>query len=199
MSSEMRQFDTGATRNTDKGKLDYEGFLHPSVLKRYAEYLAKHQVQADGKVRDSDNWQKGIPKNVYIKSLFRHFMDFWSMHRAKNVPFETEKFEEAICAVIFNAMGYLFEELNCKVDEECSEPLAAREEIVVGKNRCVPTGKPVRWVTLGFESLDFGEGFYWLHGNGELCIKKTYSSYVHEKTAQEYPVYWDSNTEVRRA
>jgi hypothetical protein len=109
MSSEMRKFDTGATRNTDKGKLDYEGFLHPSVLKRYAEYLAKHQVQADGKLRDSDNWQNGIPKDVYIKSLFRHFMEMWAVHRGKVTL--TDDFEESVCAVMFNAMGYLFEHL----------------------------------------------------------------------------------------
>jgi hypothetical protein len=105
----IRTFSTGATRNTSVNKIDYEGFLHPSVLKRYAQYLAKHQLQADGKRRESDNWQKGIPKNVYMKSLWRHFMDMWSAHRGENVT--NEELEESICAVLFNAMGYLFEHL----------------------------------------------------------------------------------------
>ena len=108
MESSMRQFDTGATRNVDSNKLDYEGFLSPSVLKRYAEYLNKHRVQADGQIRDSDNWQKGIPMEVYMKSMWRHFHDMWSQHRG--IITEND-LEESICAVIFNASGYLFEKL----------------------------------------------------------------------------------------
>ena len=54
----MRTFDTGATRDSDNDKLDYEGFLSPLVLRRYAEYLHKHRKQSDGKIRTSDNWQK---------------------------------------------------------------------------------------------------------------------------------------------
>ena len=33
----MRTFATGATRDTEVEKLDYEGFLSPVVLKAYAE------------------------------------------------------------------------------------------------------------------------------------------------------------------
>jgi len=32
----MRQFESGATRDTEDGKLDYEGFLSPAVLLRFA-------------------------------------------------------------------------------------------------------------------------------------------------------------------
>ena len=102
----MREFDTGATRDTDTNKLDYEGFLSPLVLERYAQYLNKHRVQADGKLRDSDNWQKGIPIKVYMKSKWRHFMDTWLWYRVKPVG---ANIEESLCAVIFNAQGYLFE------------------------------------------------------------------------------------------
>ncbi len=103
----MRTFGTGATRNTDVNKLDYEGFLSPTVLKRYAEYLNKHRVQADGNIRESDNWQKGIPKDVYMKSAFRHFMDVWSCHRGVG----SADLEESLCATLFNLMGYLHEVL----------------------------------------------------------------------------------------
>jgi len=37
----VRTFDTGATRDTEDGKLDYEGFLSGRVLKRYAEYMIR--------------------------------------------------------------------------------------------------------------------------------------------------------------
>ena len=64
--NEMREFETGATRDTNDGKLDFEGFLSPLALVRYAEYMNKNRIQADGKVRASDNWQKGIPREVYM-------------------------------------------------------------------------------------------------------------------------------------
>ena len=106
--SKIRQFKTGATRDTDLNKPDYEGFLSPLVIQRYGEYMSKHRVQSDGGLRDSDNWQKGIPKDAYMKSLFRHFMDLWSEHRG----FEgRDGSEEALCAIMFNAMGYLHETL----------------------------------------------------------------------------------------
>lgn len=103
----MRQFETGATRDTDEGKLDYEGFLSPAVLERYAQYMHKNRIQADGSLRDSDNWQKGIPKDAYMKSMFRHFMEVWMNHRGLT---ETDM-KESLCALMFNVMGYLHEEL----------------------------------------------------------------------------------------
>jgi hypothetical protein len=105
----MREFETGATRDNDANKLDYDGFLSPLVLKRYAEYLHKHRVQADGKIRASDNWQKGIPLSAYMKSLWRHFMDVWTRHHYPSVKFPDMELQEALCAVIFNASGYLHE------------------------------------------------------------------------------------------
>ena len=106
-----RNFETGAYRDTDEGKYDYEGFLSPLVLERYAEYMNKHRTQSNGELRDSDNWQKGIPKLVYIKSGWRHFMDWWMEHRKITT---NEGLEEALCALLFNVMGYLHEVLKEK-------------------------------------------------------------------------------------
>lgn len=108
---EMRQFDTGATRNTDTDKFDYEGFFSPLVLARRAEYMHKHRKQADGKLRDSANWQKGIPLDAYMKSAWRHFFEWWAIHRNVGVP---DMLEDAICALMFNAEGYLHELLKKK-------------------------------------------------------------------------------------
>lgn len=100
----IRTFDTGATRDTDENKLDFEGFLSPLALERYAQYMHKHRRQSDGGMRDSDNWQKGIPLDAYMKSGWRHFRDWWREHRG----YDTEDgIEESLCALIFNAMGYL--------------------------------------------------------------------------------------------
>ena len=104
----MREFTTGATRNNDEGKFDYEGFLSPAVIDRFAEYMHKHRVQADGKLRDSDNWQKGMPRDAYMKSGYRHFMDWWKEHRGIE---SREGLEEALCALLFNVQGYLHEVL----------------------------------------------------------------------------------------
>ena len=103
---DIRKFNTGATRDIDKDKLDYEGFISPIVLKRYAEYMNKHRIQSNGKLRESDNWQKGIPKNAYMKSLLRHVMDLWLEHRGYK---SRDGIEDALCGIIFNSMGYLFE------------------------------------------------------------------------------------------
>ena len=104
----MRTFKTGATRDYDAEKYDYEGFLSPLVMRRYAEYMHKHRKQADGQVRDSDNWQKGIPFSQYMKSAARHFMEMWTLHRSDGLKVEME---EALCALLFNVMGYLHEQL----------------------------------------------------------------------------------------
>jgi len=109
----IRTFTTGANRDTSKGKLDYEGFLSPTVLKRYAEYMDKNTHLSNGDIRTSDNWQKGIPFDVYMKSMFRHFMEVWSLHRRHMMePFMPEdgnNRNEALCALMFNVMGYLHE------------------------------------------------------------------------------------------
>jgi hypothetical protein len=102
----MRVFDTGATRDTDVGKLKYEGFLSPAVLRRYSEFMHKHRVQADGALRAPDNWTKGIPLEAYQDSLVRHVMDAWYEWRVNG-----KVDQELLCAIMFNAMGMLHEEL----------------------------------------------------------------------------------------
>lgn len=110
---EVRQFTTGATRNLDNNKLDYEGFLSPLAVHAFARYMHKHRKQKDGTLRASDNWQKGIPDDVYVKSAFRHFMDVWSMHHGIDMisPDDGEPvtMEDALCALLFNVQGMLHE------------------------------------------------------------------------------------------
>lgn len=104
----IRVFPSGATRDTAEDKLDFEGFLCPRVLTAYAEYMHKNRAQSDGTLRDSDNWQKGIPQNAYMKSMFRHFMDVWKNHRG----LETKEDEITnLCALLFNVSGMLHEKL----------------------------------------------------------------------------------------
>jgi hypothetical protein len=114
----IRQFNTGATRDTDEGKYDYEGFLSPLVIQRFAQYMNKHRKQSNGELRDSDNWQKGIPKDAYMKSAWRHFIDWWMEHRGH---LSREGIEDALCALLFNVQGYLHEYLKEQKEEQHHE------------------------------------------------------------------------------
>lgn len=106
----MRTFDTGATRSPLANKPQYEGYLNPLVIKRFGEYMLKHQTQADGQRRDADNWQKGIPPESLMDSAWRHFEDVWLHHRGYPDA-AVEPLEEALCAVMFNMMAMLLREL----------------------------------------------------------------------------------------
>ena len=113
----IRKFETGATRDVDQDKLDFEGFESPLVTKRFAQYMHLHRKQADGSLRGSDNWQKGIPKEAYVKSLVRHVEDVklhWDGYEEEAVD---KEFESALCATLFNVQGLLFEVLKEKRGE----------------------------------------------------------------------------------
>lgn len=101
----VRQFSTRATRDDLSSKPDYEGYLSPLVIERFGRYMLGHQTCADGSQRASDNWQLGIPKDEYIKSLLRHVLAVWLAHRRGEVD------EDAWCAILFNSQGYLYESL----------------------------------------------------------------------------------------
>jgi hypothetical protein len=107
----IRTFATGATRDGDTSKPDYEGFQSPLVNKRFGQYMHQHRIQADGSLRSSDNWQKGIPFEQYVKSLVRHIEDLRLHH--DNFPEEAvdKDIENVLSAIIFNASGALFETL----------------------------------------------------------------------------------------
>ena len=107
----MREFSTGATRNLADNKLDFEGFLSPLALEEFAKYMHKNRVQEDGKLRDSDNWQKGIPIDAYMKSMYRHFFDTWKTHRGLETP---EDQISNLCGLMFNVQGMLHELLKIK-------------------------------------------------------------------------------------
>ena len=125
----VRQFSTGATRNLDHNKLDYEGFNCPMAQRAFAEYMHGHRKQADGTIRDSDNWQRGMDFDVYAKSLVRHVHDLHCLHRGWTIPRpedgqpmtpDDEHKLELLCAIWFNVQGYIHELLKAKVKCESS-------------------------------------------------------------------------------
>lgn len=116
----MQTFKSGAIRDSDDDKLDYEGFLSPLILRRYAEYLHKHRNLPDGSTRSSDNWQKGMPRSKYIKSLLRHVFDVWLHHRGLS-EFAVETLEDSLYGALFNLTGYALENEKAKLGRETPE------------------------------------------------------------------------------
>lgn len=115
-TGEVRTFAGGATRDTDMDKPSYVKALSPAVLRRYVEYLGKHRIQSDGGLRDWDNWKKGIPQDVYLDGLGRHFVAVWLLlqeHSASD-NHGPVTLEDSLCGIIFNAQGILYETLKQK-------------------------------------------------------------------------------------
>lgn len=108
----VRTFETGAIRNLDQNKPDYEGFLSPLAIEAFGKYMHHHRKLPDGSMRSADNWQKGMPKDTYMKSGWRHFFHWWALHRGLPAVDETGRavgLEEMLCALWFNVQGYLHE------------------------------------------------------------------------------------------
>jgi len=116
----IRQFETGATRDLDENKLDFEACNCPLVEERFAEFMLACSYLPDGTRRSDDNWQLGIPITSYMKSMMRHIHDVWKLHRGYKVfDRKTKKpvdMEIALCALRFNVNGYLHEVLKKKSD-----------------------------------------------------------------------------------
>jgi hypothetical protein len=111
MKKAIRVFESGATRNLDDDKNEYDGFLSPLVIEAFGEYMTKHRLQKDGSIRPSDNWQKGMPLRVYMSSGWRHFLDWWKEDRGLS---SRDGLVDALCGLLFNVQGYLHEYLKNK-------------------------------------------------------------------------------------
>ena len=110
----VRRFESGATRSGGV-KLEYTRFFDARVNKRLAEYMHKHREQADGTLREPDNWKKGIDKESYVASLARHEKDteLWLQGYPEEM---TETIEDSLLAIMFNAHGMLYEILKEKTE-----------------------------------------------------------------------------------
>lgn len=127
LKGNVRTFQTGATRDTDDGKIDLEGFLNPAAVEAFGLYMHYNRVQSDGTLRDSDNWQRGIPNDQYVKSLWRHFLSVWKWNRGYPIR---EGIVFALCGVLFNAFGILANILK-------ENPKAAVEAVAVQPSKLV--------------------------------------------------------------
>ena len=151
----IRQFESGATRDSEDSKNDYEGFLHPLIIQAFGDYMTRHRKQSDGKLRDSDNWQKMFGekhKDVCIKSMWRHFLDLWLFHRGYE---GRDNIEDALAGIIFNAQAYWLKILNDKensshnkkqIKTSCTKrdisPKKISKKIKIRKDKEVPNYSP---------------------------------------------------------
>lgn len=115
----LRDFESGAIRSADATRDDSEAYLSPLVIDRFNEYMTKHRHLADGRVRDGDNWQKGMPLATYMKGGWRHFLHWWTRHRGHPMrdPMAGRDIEEDLCALLFNVQGYLHETIKKRLKE----------------------------------------------------------------------------------
>lgn len=105
-SARIREYPTGATRNSTEGKHDYASFLSPIVIEAYGRYMHRHRLQADGTLRAGSSWKKGFGDDHYsvcLESLVRHALDLWLLHDGFHAR---ETIDDAICGTLFNAMAY---------------------------------------------------------------------------------------------
>lgn len=111
-NQQVETYETGATRSKET-TFDPEGFINPAALVLYCEYMQRHRVQADGGLRDSDNWQKGMPTSRAIRSLLRHTLDAWLILRGHEPKSDDcVSLTDAVCGVLFNAFLILTNEVN---------------------------------------------------------------------------------------
>lgn len=135
----VRAFASGATRDTDTSKLDFEGFLSPLVLQAFGAYMNFNRTLNNGDTRDSDSWQKGMPPEVYIKSGFRHFFDMWKFQRGLSIK---EGIVWAACGLLFNVQGYLHDFL--KANPDAVEKALAANEVLRAQRWGKTAKKPKR-------------------------------------------------------
>jgi hypothetical protein len=105
----VRHFKSGATRDDDDGKPEPWGFTSALVEKVFSDYMQGHRKQADGVMRESDNWKKGIPLDVYWHALSRHVLDFRLLWEKFPEESRTPDILDALCAVRFNVDGLIHE------------------------------------------------------------------------------------------
>lgn len=102
----MRNFDTGAVRDSEEEKEDYIETISWTALKRHAQYMTKKKSRYG-----AGNFKKGIPIDSYERSMVRHIQKYFE-NKYEGGTVETE--EDHLAAIVFNAFGIMHEEGRAK-------------------------------------------------------------------------------------
>jgi hypothetical protein len=105
---EIRTFRSGATRDQNSDKYDTDGFESPLVQLAYAEFMHANRKQPDGTMRAGDNWTRGIPRQAYLESGDRHWLDV-RLHMHGHGAKAREDLLTALLAMRFNVNGLIHE------------------------------------------------------------------------------------------
>lgn len=105
----MRRFETGANRDQNTTKVNYMGHISPLVTHEYGKYMHACRALPDGSFRDAENWKLGMPINVWLESLVRHMEDVKLIADGYPDVATTPDMKKALCAVLFNAQGLLYQ------------------------------------------------------------------------------------------
>lgn len=97
----IRQFKTGAIRDSLDGKEDYIETISWTAFKRYAQYMTSKKEKYG-----SGNFKKGIPIESYEGSLVRHLQKYLA-NKYENG--QTEVNEDHLSAMVFNIFGIMHE------------------------------------------------------------------------------------------
>jgi hypothetical protein len=108
-------FASGAYRDSDADKVDFESHLSPYAEEVAARYMHEHRLLPDGSRRAPDNWKMGISLDSYIKSLSRHWQDLQRLHRGLPSRNGDDLFA-AVGAIQFNINGYAHEIEKARVE-----------------------------------------------------------------------------------
>lgn len=106
----MRQFATGAVRDSEDGKEDYIETISWTAFARYAAYMTSKKTKYG-----QGNFKKGIPIEAYEKSLVRHLQKYLAN---KYEGGQTERDEDHLSAILFNVFGIMHEEETAKRVED---------------------------------------------------------------------------------
>ncbi len=104
----MRTFPSGATRDSDEGKIDYAGFGSAIVDHFFGAYMHKHRLQSDGVMRASDNWKNGIPIAELWRSARRHMHDV-DLHMDDWEEYARDDLLSSLCGLKFNINAMILE------------------------------------------------------------------------------------------
>lgn len=110
----MRQFETGAVRDSEDGKEDYIETISWTAFRRYAQYMTGKKNKYG-----AGNFKKGIPIESYEKSLVRHVQKYLA-NRHEDGNFEKE--EDHLSAILFNVFGIIHEEEKAKTEIKKATP-----------------------------------------------------------------------------
>lgn len=95
-------FKSGAIRDNQEGKPDFNETISWTAFNRYAKYMTGKKAKYG-----AGNFKKGIPTSSYVASMLRH-VDKWMRNTYENGQDELN--EDHLSAIVFNVFGIMHNE-----------------------------------------------------------------------------------------